>query len=135
MAKVLSGLGVLSVAYARKVVREDRRVVSFEGLQGDWTPVESSPNGMLACGVRMNVEEKNDESIVHKVQVKYCSVNNWKNQKEGGIMGLTSWGEWQPWGMCPPGTYLRDINLRVEHQTGLIEDTAANAINLLCSEL
>ena len=45
----------------------------------------------------------------------------------------TSWGSWGHTEWCPHGTFANKFDLKIESDQGSGDDTALNAIRLLCS--
>ncbi|MFQ6397399.1 hypothetical protein ACLMAJ_28605 [Nocardia sp. KC 131] len=46
---------------------------------------------------------------------------------------VTNWGSWGVWGECQPGEFAVGMKLKTEPEQGLGDDTALNAIKLLCA--
>lgn len=48
---------------------------------------------------------------------------------------VTNWGNWGPLDQCPPGSFVKAINVKVEPSQGGKDDTAMNAVHLSCVAL
>ena len=103
---------------------------TIHGIWGDWGGRADCPAGEPIIGVWQKTEADqggNDDTSLNGVMF-YCRGGVQISSLEG------RYGDYGPSAQCPGITYMIGFKLKVEKNQGGNDDTAANAIEILCSD-
>lgn len=105
--------------------------VSNGGIWGSWESSRMCPSGFRAYGFSLRVERplgNGDDTALNGIRLlcKQGSIHDVVVESAG------HWGDWTSWRSCSSG-YLDTFQLRVEPPQGSGDDTAANNMNVHCS--
>eukprot|EP00727_Mastigamoeba_balamuthi_P012573 m51a1_g7939 hypothetical protein (372) ;mRNA; f:89401-105309 len=115
--------------------------MSEEGPWGTWDEPILCPAGSRVIAFQVQEEKacgsKCDDTALNAIKMR-C-----RNTQGSDVLvdveqeshTKTSWGDWSKWYDCPAGTAVTGIRTRVEIPQGKGDDTALNAIHLLCSAI
>ncbi len=105
------------------------------GPWGDWLGEIDGPTDYLACGMALRQEkfvgDNSDDTAANAIRIIYCSIFNWKTQKEVELnTGL--WGDWKDKVMCPEGFFINGAQANVQPNQQQEDDTGLNALRIRC---
>lgn len=112
-------------------LRRSTTAMVVSGLWGTWRPLVECPDGQFANRAQLRVESDQfdrDDSALNSVSFG-CS---------GSSIELVShegwWGSWGEWKSCPAGSYITGARVRSEPDMHDGDDSAANDVELSCSD-
>lgn len=75
--------------------------IAYQGLEGDWHPLQSAEKDYYLCGAQMRFDIENfmDFTAASGMKFVFCNLHNWAKQNTLAHDGL--WGYWQEKVMCP----------------------------------
>lgn len=111
-----------------------------EGRWGGWGSTPMCSNGRMVCGLMTRIEGGQgggDDTAMNAIRLTCCN-----NNPVFGVMNMqvlstnneNGWGDWGFTEYCPAGSYVRGYQFRMEGSQGGGDDTAGNAIRLICSD-
>lgn len=105
---------------------------------GSWGKWETCPDGTYVKGFRLKVEEKQgdleDDTAMNGVRLYCAAIDKPLNLSVRVSSYVAPWGKWKVLIECYGGNLMTGIQMRVEPPKGLEDDTAANNMNMICSD-
>jgi hypothetical protein len=107
-------------------------IASHSGFWGDWLPIANSDPYTLAnpwIGAQLRVEAPQgagDDTAANTVLMKGMNGKNIMPES------YTFYGSWGNMVVCPAGTAICGLNVRMEGTQGLGDDTALNGLSIQC---
>ncbi|KAM8974474.1 vitelline membrane outer layer protein 1 homolog [Pelodytes ibericus] len=109
--------------------------VNNGGYWGTWGDMESCPDGYLAKGFSLKVEDKQgkgDDTAVNAIRL-HCLPHYSTTQESTVTSAQGPWGSWTSPFWCLGG-FLQSFSLKVEPPQRRGDDTAINNIKFKCSD-
>ncbi len=100
---------------------------------GQWSNKFSCPVGSYVGGYSMRVEPpqgRGDDTALNAIALHCYDRGGYRVAKLVPHPGI--WGNWGREAHCPPGTYARGFQLKVEPLQGTGDDTGANSLKFIC---
>jgi len=96
---------------------------------GDWGHIIRCKHNVAVSGFRLRVERsqgRGDDTALNGIQL-YCNDGSITNR----IYGY--WGTWRAWQTCGGNHHVTEFNVRSERSLGRPDDTAANDVEMRCT--
>lgn len=98
---------------------------------GNWGPAESCAPGHFAVGFRSKIEPsigRGDDTAMNGIEL-IC------NDQKRISSTVGPWGNWaESFSICPNGKFLIGFEMRMERSQGRGDDTATNAVRMICED-
>eukprot|EP00727_Mastigamoeba_balamuthi_P010593 m51a1_g6156 hypothetical protein (478) ;mRNA; r:316673-318476 len=107
--------------------------VGNDGQWGDWGGLDSCPGGRFTVGFVTKSEAgqgKGDDTALNGVRL----ICDGGDAQSGPTSLVGPWGTWDEPVFCPTGYYVGGLQVLVEKGCGKCDDTALNAIKVLCRD-
>ncbi|KAE9546837.1 hypothetical protein FO519_009951 [Halicephalobus sp. NKZ332] len=114
------------------------RIMSGEGLFGDWQEIKYCPIGQMIVGfaLRSEPDQRGEDDVAADNFAAYCGLPNSDRHSSKWIEGNTpGWGHWTGKQFCPDGYVVRGIQTQVEGNQRGGDDTSLNNVKLACEQV